>query len=252
MLYTLTSLKINSFTTLQHNADHVHVAFSSPQRTTSTAILNGGLTHTDHILNLKVPSSLNTDEESSATYKSSSSIYKSPSNIYEAPDISLQNYANAQGWQGKVVGMMTAASMNSLRIEQTNIEGVDLAVIVTTGLGNARRAGDKADVQELLAETKEIGTINLILICSAKLTDAAMLEAIMLATEAKAAALQDAGILSPVSNQIATGTGTDSIAIVSGNGPEEIAFCGKHVLLGEWIGRLVIDAVGSSIAGEFQ
>lgn len=238
MLYTLTSLKINFFTTLQHNADHVHLAFSSPQRILSTAILNGGLTHSDHILNLKVPSALNTDE--------------SPSSIYEAPDISLQNYAKAQDWQGKVVGMMTAASMNSLRVERTNIEGVDLAAIVTTGLGNARRAGDKADVQELLAETKEIGTINLILICSARLTDAAMLEAIMLATEAKAAALQDAGILSPVSNQIATGTGTDSIAIVSGNGPEEIAFCGKHVLLGQWIGRLVIDAVASSIAGEFQ
>ncbi len=222
-------MNINPFTRLKHNYNHVHLAFSSPQRVISSAILNGGLTQADHIVNLKVPTSLNASE---------------------APDISLQNYANAQGWQGQVVGMMTAASMNSLRIEQTNIEGVDLAAIVTTGLGNARRAGDKADVQELLAETKEIGTINLILICSAKLTDAAMLEAIMLATEAKAAALQGAGILSPVSNQIATGTGTDSIAIVSGNGPEEIAFCGKHVLLGQWIGRLVIGAVANSIAGE--
>jgi len=76
---------------------------------------------------------------------------------------------------------------------------------------------------------------------------AAMVEATMLATEAKAAALQNANILSSVSQQIATGTGTDAIAVVSGSGPQEIAFCGKHVLLGETIGRLVISAVESSI-----
>jgi adenosylcobinamide amidohydrolase len=221
------TININTFTTLQHDDDHVHVAFSSPQRVMSSAILNGGLIKADHIVNLKVPK-------------------HSPS--YEAPDTSLRNYANTQGWQGDVVGMMTAASMNSFRIEQACVEGVDIAVLVTTGVNNARRAGDKADIRELLAVTDEVGTINLILVCSARLTDAAMLEAVMLATEGKAAALQDSGILSPVSRQLATGTGTDAIAVVSGNGPQEIAFCGKHVLLGEWIGRLVIAAVTSSLA----
>ena len=138
--------------------------------------------------------------------------------------------------------------MNSLRIEQACVEGVDITVLVTTGINNARRAGDKADIQELLGITEEVGTINLILICSARLTDAAMLEAVMVATEGKAAALQDAAVLSPVSGRLATGTGTDAIAVVSGEGPQEIAFCGKHVLLGEWIGRLVIAAVTSSLA----
>jgi len=221
------TININTFTKLQHNGDHIHVAFSSPQRVMSSAILNGGLIKADHIVNRKVP-------------QNSSSC--------EAPDRSLLDYANTQGWQGNVVGMMTAASMNSLCIKQAYVEGVDITVLVTTGINNARRAGDKADIQDLLGITEEVGTINLILICSARLSDAAMLEAVMVATEGKAAALQDADVLSPVSRRLATGTGTDAIAVVSGDGPQEIAFCGKHVLLGEWIGRLVIAAITSSLA----
>lgn len=219
--------KINDFSELQCNGEHVHITFSSPQRVMSSAILNGGLVEASHILNRKVGN------------RSSSC---------EAPDSSLRDYAASQNWQGKVVGMMTAASMDSLRIERACVEGVDVAVLVTAGISNARRAGDKADIQELLALSKEVGTINLVLICSARLTDAAMLEAVMVATEAKAAALQDAGVLSPVSGQLATGTGTDAIAVVSGDGPQEIEFCGKHVLLGQCIGRLVIAALTSSLA----
>jgi len=221
------TININTFTKLQHNVDHIHVAFSSPQRVMSSAILNGGLIKADHIVNLKVP------QDSSSC---------------EAPDKSLRDYAKTQGWEGNVIGMMTAASMNSLCIEQTCVEGVDLTVLVTTGINNARRAGDKADVQELLGMPEEAGTINLILICSARLTDAAMLEAVMVATEGKAAALQEANVLSPISRRVATGTGTDAIAVVSGDGPQKIEFCGKHLLLGEWIGRLVIAAITRSFS----
>jgi len=221
------TININTFTKLHHNGDHIHVAFSSPQRVMSSAILNGGLIKADHIVNRKVPQN-------------------SPS--CEAPDRSLRDYAKTQGWEGNVVGMMTAASMNSLCIEQACVEGVDITVLVTTGINNARRAGDKADIRELLGISEEVGTINLILICSANLTDAAMLEAVMVATEGKAAALQDADVLSPISGRLATGTGTDAIAVVSGDGSPKITFCGKHVLLGEWIGRLVVAAVTRSLA----
>jgi len=219
-------ITINTFTKLEHNDDHIHIAFSSPQRVISSAILNGGFIKADHIVNRKVP-------------KHSSSC--------DAPEKSLNDYAKAQGWQGHVVGMMTAASMASLRIEQACVEGIDITVLVTTGISNARRAGDKADIQELLRTTHEIGTINLILIFSAQLTDAALIEAMMIASEGKAAALQNTGVLSPVSGLLATGTGTDAIAVVSSDNSPTINFCGKHVLLGEWIGRLVITAVTRSL-----
>ncbi len=218
---------INQFTELHCCEEHVHLAFSSPQRVISSAILNGGLVYADHIVNRKVAKD--------ASYS-------------EPPEINLLNYISTNGWESNVVGMMTAAPMESLCIEKACIDGVELAVLVTTGLDNARRVGDRADVQDLLKISEEVGTINLILVCSAKLTEAAMIEAVMIVTEAKVAALQELKVLSPVSGGLATGTGTDAIAVVSGNGLGEIAFCGKHVLLGEWIGRLVIKAVTNSIA----
>ena len=104
----------------------------------------------------------------------------------------------------------------------------------------------------MAAQEEEIGTINIIVLTSAILTDAAMVEALMIATEAKSAALQETGVLSPVSNKIATGTGTDAIAVVSGQGPELVAYCGKHVLFGEVLGRLVTDGVKASIKANLK
>ena len=79
-----------------------------------------------------------------------------------------------------------------------------------------------------------------------------MVEALLIVTEAKSAALQDAKVLSPVSNTIATGTGTDSAAIVSGHGPDKVGYCGKHVLFGEMLGRMVNEAVSASIAWDIE
>jgi adenosylcobinamide amidohydrolase len=144
--------------------------------------------------------------------------------------------------------MMTAASMDSFRMAKESAQNIDIIVLVTSGLSNPRRVGDRAEHRIMAAESEDIGTINIIMITSALLTGAAMVEALLIVTEAKTAALQDAGIMSPVSNKIATGTGTDSIAVVSGHGPEEVNYCGKHVLFGEILGRMVTDTVASSIA----
>jgi len=148
--------------------------------------------------------------------------------------------------------MMTAASMDSLRVEKETVQGVELVVLATTGLSNPRRVGDRAEYRKISTQSQRPGTINIIVITSAILTDAAMVEALLIVTEAKAAALQDAVIKSPISNKIATGTGTDSVAIASGHGPEMVSYCGKHVLFGEKLGRMVNSAVTSSIAWELE
>ena len=80
-----------------------------------------------------------------------------------------------------------------------------------------------------------------------------MIETTMIAAEAKAAALQAADVRSPVSGDVATGTGTDALAVacpVSGGRP--IQYCGKHVLFGELLGSAVIEAVTASIAWELN
>ena len=119
--------------------------------------------------------------------------------------------------------------------------------MVTSGLSNPRRAGDYAEHIQMASHYNQVGTINIIVITSASLTGSALIEALLVTTEAKSAALQDAGIVSPVSNKPATGTGTDSAAVASGPGPGDVKYCGKHVLFGELLGGSVIDAVSSSI-----
>lgn len=211
---------------LEHAESHIHVALSTPHRVISSAVLNGGIVQASHLVNLRVP-------------QHGTSL--------EAPEQTLEKYCADAGWRGTIVGMMTAASMDSFRSARETVQGIDMVVLVTSGLSNPRRVGDRADYREMMTESKKIGTINIIAMTSAILTEAAMVEALMIVTEAKSAALQEAEVKSPVSCKLATGTGTDSIAVVSGHGPETMRYCGKHVLFGEVLGRLATDAVTSSI-----
>ncbi len=150
-------------------------------------------------------------------------------------------------WTGVTVGMMTSAKMSSFRYIKRKEGAVEIAVLVTAGISNARRAGDPAEYR--LFDNTEIigGTINIIILTNATLTPAAQVEAVMVVTEAKAAVLQDLGITSPVTGKTATGTGTDAIAIVNGFGSPEIAFCGKHTLFGEMLASATMEAISSSL-----
>lgn len=196
-------------------------------RVLSSSVLNGGLTHARHVLNLKVPAG--------------------PGEL-EAPAITLQNYADSLECTGEVVGMMTAASMDSFRLYEETVQGVEVVVLVTCGLNNARCVGDHAEYRSMLTEPGLAGTINIIMLTSVAMSDAAKVEAVQMITEAKSAALFEAGIVSPVSQRMATGTGTDAVAVVSRVSGQTVAYCGKHVLFGEVLGRLVFDAVTDSIA----
>jgi adenosylcobinamide amidohydrolase len=116
-------------------------------------------------------------------------------------------------------------------------------------VSNVRRAGDYAEHRSIMPAVSDVGTINIICLTTIGMVPAAMIEAVMTVTEAKAAVLQNLDIKSPVSNEPATGTGTDSIAIAADPQAEKIHYCGKHVLFGEIFARLVIEAVTSSIKG---
>jgi len=217
-------------TRLEQTADHIHVQFESPHWVVSSAVLNGGFVEASHILNLGVSGRLTAGET-----------------LRQSPGATLAAYCSDCGWSGNTVGMMTSASMNSFRMGRAVEQGVEILVLVTAGLSNVRRAGDPAEYRRMAAATGPTGTINMICLTSAGLTRAAMIEAVITATEAKAAALQNLGIRSPVSKGLATGTGTDAIAIAAGHGPPEIEYCGKHVIFGQILASLVIEAITSSL-----
>lgn len=213
-------------------ADRVHVRFERPQRALSCAVLNGGFCVARHFLNVRVAKHC-------------------PDPVEDAAQ-SLQALSERLQCRGLTVGMMTAASMQSLRIARETIDTAPLAVLVTTGLDNARRAGDRAEYRTLGEPPAERGTINLAIICSAPVTDAALVEMIAVATEAKVAVLQELGIVSPVSGGLATGTGTDAIAVFCARGQPRARFAGKHTVLGERLAVLVMQAIRSSVTAALE
>jgi adenosylcobinamide amidohydrolase len=217
---------------LEHNDQFVHLAFQQPVKILSSAILNGGIKIADHFFNTKVDAN-----------------FKGEKTNFEAPIVTLTRMSKENGWKGLCVGMMTAAIMKTFRKVRLEEQGVWIEALVTAGVSNARRAGDPADYAFMNEECQKVGTINIIVLTNATLSEAAMVECVMMVAEAKASCLQDLNVKSRVSEGIATGTGTDSTAIACGTGPEVI-YCGKHVLFGELLGKAVYQGVKESLLAE--
>jgi len=147
----------------------------------------------------------------------------------------------------------TAANMRYAAIKETSFRELTVVAICTGGVeGNAGRSGDPASVYEWdgryepisAQETVLHGTINTMLFINHELTHGAMVRAVMTATEAKTAALQELVVGSRYSKGLATGTGTDQIGIASRlNSETVLAGAGNHCVLGELIGKTVHDAV---------
>lgn len=220
-------MDLTEYIELEQTDKHLHLNLTKPCQIVSSAVLNGGVCEAKHVVNLQIPD-MQWDKS-------------------ETPAKTILNYCQQHGWQGHCVGMMTAASMQSFRMASDETENVKTAVLITSGLNNARRAGDKADQTELLSSMKQQGTINIIALTTARLNSAATIEAIQLITEAKSAVLQDYQVKSSVSDKIATGTGTDATVFINGHGPIQLDYCGKHVLFGEILARLVIEALSASL-----
>jgi adenosylcobinamide amidohydrolase len=209
---------------------HVRLELPEPWRVCGWAPLGGGLTMTRQMFILKVAGDAGC-----------------PSLGYSPPETTLERYHAYHGWPGPVMGMMTAASMDSCRISWRLENGVAVLVVLTAGLTNARRAGDRADCRWDDEYSPPAGTINILAATNANLADASLVEALMIMTEAKSAVLQEHGVTSPVSGLTATGTGTDCAAVACGYGLP-IRWCGKHVAFGEMLAKAVMEALASSLA----
>ena len=153
--------------------------------------------------------------------------------------------------RGDLSFLSTGANMDNLAVCEKSYRDLIVCCLATGGVGNALRSGvDGANWMEQDGTyVNTLGTINIILLTNATLTDGAMARAIITATEAKTAALQDMDARSSVSpeNQ-ATGTGTDNMIIVSGTEPDKKVRCtGGHTKIGELMGVSTKIAVAETI-----
>jgi len=133
--------------------------------------------------------------------------------------------------------------MDNLAVEKARFKEMEVYALVTAGVrSNAMRMSEDE------GRFYEPGTINIIILPNMELTPRAMARAIICATEAKTAALQDLDVRSrytPLVNQ-ATGTGTDNIIVVQGTGIR-INNAGGHSKMGELIAKAVYSGVKEAV-----
>nr|WP_320012532.1 adenosylcobinamide amidohydrolase [uncultured Desulfobulbus sp.] len=153
----------------------------------------------------------------------------------------------------------TAANMNNASLSRQTFRDLEVIAVCTGGVeGNAGRVGDPASVVETvdgferLPPAEEIpgpGTINTMLFINKPLISGALTRCVMTATEAKTRVLQELAVNSRYSDGLATGTGTDQIAVAAlESDAKALTSAGKHAKLGELIGRAVYEAIKGTLA----
>ena len=133
-----------------------------------------------------------------------------------------------------VVGMMTAVAMNNARI----IEKEDVTAIITAGISKRSKS-----------------TVNIILLINNNLSQSAMANAVIVATEAKTAAFFDLDVHDE-KGDLFTGDSTDSVVVAcygygegkgEGEGRKEEIFAGKATKLGKVIYEVVREGVKEAL-----
>ena len=182
-------------------------------RMISTGVLGGGLGPREWVLNAQVP----------AAYARTD------------PAEHLRELARGLHLTGPGIGLLTAAQVTDL--VQRQDEGVHAAA--TVGL----RVPTWAAAPPGLPDPELAGTINLIVALPVPLTDAALVNAVATATEAKVQAVLDAGFAG-------TGTATDAVCVAAPiDRHREQEFAGPRSLWGARIARAVHAAVRAGAAG---
>jgi adenosylcobinamide amidohydrolase len=154
------------------------------------------------------------------------------------PAAHLAGLAESLGLTGAGAGMLTAAQVTDL--VQRSADDVD--VTVTTGLrvptwAAAPAGAEDPELKPMIDPARLPGTINILVEVPVPLTDAALVNAVITATEAKTQAVLEAGFAG-------TGTASDAVCIaarVCGERAEE--FAGPRSRYGARIARAVYAAV---------
>jgi adenosylcobinamide hydrolase len=125
-----------------------------------------------------------------------------------------------------VVGLLTAVDVRTTAVRRSRIG----TVAISSGVSNSSR----------------VGTINAIVILAGRPSNAAMVEAVKVVTEAKVAALVDLDIRS--GDGRATGTSTDAVVIATEDRGGAFDYCGPATSRGRAIGRMVASAIRDGLA----
>ncbi len=163
-------------------------------------------------------------------------LWREVRNADLGPDFDVEPWFAAEmALHKNAVGMLTSRDVGGWREARAVVEGVEAHCVATVGLSNAESVG-----RRLPYHSADYGTINLGVWVGAGLTEVAQLEAMSVVVQARTAAVMAAGL--QLATGIATGTGTDCVALACDAGDGRYA--GLHTAVGEALGAAVWGAVG--------
>src|SRR2546428_1440671 len=169
----------------------VVVTASAPRAGVSSAVVGGGFTSARAVVNVHVPKSRRLGET----------------------EAQLAAFADRRRVPVPWVGLLTSAWPEKARVAEAEADGIRALAVVTVGLSNRVAAGlDRAAAWSP-------STINTIVVVDAVAEAAALVNAVITATEVKTLALTSAGVRC-ADGRLASGTSTDAVVVAAtGRGP---------------------------------
>jgi adenosylcobinamide amidohydrolase len=202
--------------TLDVGREAVWVRSEAPLRVVSSAFVGGDLVATRHVVNMHWPHGW-----------------------CEGLDEHLRVFGRRLGITEPFVGLMTTAATDAIPVTEA-AQGITVTALVTVALGGLVSAGTSPPAPW------RPSTINTIILVDGRLEPAAAVNAVITATEAKAGALADAGVVTPEGAR-ATGTLTDAVVIAWTDRGPVLEYLGPAAPGGWLIARAVRRAVGEGI-----
>jgi iron complex transport system ATP-binding protein len=196
------------------DARAVLVHSTRPLHVLSSALAHGGFATTHSVVNMHV------DDVAPGS----------------SPQAELAAFALQAGVDDGSVGLMTAAATQHARLAVARDGGLTVASVVSVGLSNATRAGITPPAPFAP------GTINAIVLVDGRLSDAAMVNAVITATEAKTAVLAEWDVRA-AGGEAATGTSTDAVVIACSPSGRPLPYAGPATPVGHLVARTVHDAI---------
>ncbi len=207
----------------------VRISSERPLRVLGSAVVGGGFGVTREILNVHV------DDQYDG----------------ERPDEDLAAVAAELGIREPFVGLMTAAYTQFARCAVERLGDLAVAAVVSVGLSNTSSAGVTPPIGAGPADGAAApgpGTINIVLLVDGALTPAAMVNAVITATEAKTMTLAAWDVKTP-EGDAASGTSTDTVVVACTGRGEELGYAGPATPVG-WLAARAVRAAMTRICEE--
>ncbi|MEX2416734.1 MAG: adenosylcobinamide amidohydrolase [Paenibacillaceae bacterium] len=216
----------SSMFNLERDESVIHLRCSQPLRSISNGVIGEGLGWARHFCNFHVDKNYNCSN----------------------PQQDIRGWLDDRGIPAEeTIGMMTAVQLEDMVMLTHEANDYSCLVVVTAGVGNA---------VDITAETqpeavRRIGTINTMLFIDGHLTDGALVNAMLSASEAKTKAMHDMQIKDRLTGTVATGTSTDSLLIACTQRGTATPYAGSGTVIGKRLGQLIYQALKQAI-GKYQ